>query len=154
MWSNALSHQEYYYLPDIFCYISSVSVLKRFLVGKRWLELAAKVDMNNSYSFCIVANVIRWYSYSLKSKKLNACISNDFFFHFEMLGILVMFFLSLSCLYEVSDLLFVMCWFLVLILLLFVWHRLLFGLCICFPKENMLQKVWKELGLMLEMGDL
>ena len=128
--------------------------LKRKLVRKRWWELASMVHMNKWLNFCIVANVIRWYSYSLKSEQLNLYIGNDFFFLFEMLVNWVMLFLSLSCLYEVTNLVFVMCWFLILILLLFVWHRLLFGLCICFPKENMLQKTWEELGLILEMGDL
>ena len=128
--------------------------LKRNHLGKRWLELASMVDMNNWYHFCIVANVIRWYSYSLKSEQLNLCIRNDFFFLFEMLPNSVMPFLSLSCFYEVTKLVFVMCWFLILILLHFLWHGLLFAFCICFSKEKMLQKTWIKLGLMLEMGDL
>ena len=128
--------------------------LKRKLVGEIWLELASMVHMNNWCNFSIAANVIRWYSYSVKSEQLNLCIGNDFFFLFEMLVNWVMLFLWWSCWHEVTNLVLVMCWFLILILLLFVWHRLLFGLCICFPKENMLQKTWKELGLILEMGDL
>ena len=129
--------------------------LKRMLVLKIWLELASMVDMNKWHNFCIVANMIRWYCYSLKSENLNVCIGNDFFFHFEMLEISVMLFLSLCCLDEVTKVLFVMCWFLILILLLLVWHRSLFVLCIYFSKEKMLQKTWKDSGLeMLEMGDL
>ena len=94
--------------------------LNRMLVLKIWLELASMVEMNKWHNFCIVANMIRWYCYSLKSENLNVCIGNDFFFHFEMLEISVMLFLSLCCLDEVTKVLFVMCWFLILILLLFV----------------------------------
>ena len=128
--------------------------LKRKLVGEIWLEVASMVHMNNWCNFSIAANVIRLYSYSAKLQRLNLSIGTDFFLLFEMLVNSVMLFLSLSCLHEVANLVLVMCWFVILILLLFVWHRFLFGLCICFPKENMLQKTWKELGLMLKMGDL
>ena len=104
--------------------------------------------------FLYSCNVIRSYSYSLKSEQLSLCIGNDFFFCFEMLVISVMLFLWLSSMNKVTNFIFMICCFLIVILLLFLWHRLLFGLCISLSKENILEKTWKELGLMLEMGDL
>ena len=102
----------------------------------------------------IFANMIRWYTYSHKSEQLKLCIGNEFCFLFEMLLISLMFLLWLSTLNKVTNLIFVMGRFLILILLIFVRYQFLFCFFISLSKEKILQKTWKALGLMLETSDL
>lgn len=80
--------------------------------------------------------MIRWYVYSHKSEQLKLWIGNEFCFLFEMLLISLMFFLWLSTLNKVTNLVFVMGRFLMLILLIFVRYQFLFCFCIIFQKKT------------------